>query len=187
MESRLIDGKVVLLGATAVGKTAMVNCVLGNAFDPEHDPTVGSQYATKKFVTEVGTVTLRIWDTAGQERYRTLAPMYYQGCQVAIVVFALTDPASFEAADAWVTELTKHIQNMPLLILVGNKTDEGNRVISADLACEYATGIGAVYFETSAKTGENIVALFETAAKSLAARAPVPSPAEPVRRERRCC
>lgn len=36
------------------------------------------------------TVKFEIWDTAGQERYHSLAPMYYRGAQVAIVVYDIT-------------------------------------------------------------------------------------------------
>jgi small GTP-binding protein len=156
-----LDGKVVLLGAASVGKTSIVNRAISDSFDYDHKPTVGAQYATKIVVTESGATTLRIWDTAGQERYRTLAPMYYQGCQVAIVVFSLTDLATLSDAESWVQELNEHFGDPPQIFLVGSKSDLVDlRAVDLDRAMNAATAFKATYFETSAKTGENIAELF---------------------------
>ena len=35
-------------------------------------------------------VKLQLWDTAGQERYHALAPLYYRGASVAVVVYDIT-------------------------------------------------------------------------------------------------
>lgn len=37
----------------------------------------------------------QIWDTAGQEKYDSLAPIYYKGSQVAIVVYDVTEARTF--------------------------------------------------------------------------------------------
>ena len=46
-------------------------------------------------------ITLQIWDTAGQERFRSMAPLYYRGAVAAILVFSITDEASFEKLKEW--------------------------------------------------------------------------------------
>ena len=33
---------------------------------------------------------VQLWDTAGQERYHALAPLYYRGASVAVVVYDIT-------------------------------------------------------------------------------------------------
>ena len=65
-------------------------------------------------------VKIEIWDTAGQEVvavqgfysashmhqvYKSLAPMYFRGSQAAVVVYDMTDAASFNRAKAWVKDL----------------------------------------------------------------------------------
>ena len=50
-------------------------------------------------------ITLQIWDTAGQERFRSMAPLYYRGAVAAILVFSITDEASFAKLQEWVREL----------------------------------------------------------------------------------
>jgi Ras-related protein Rab-5C len=156
-----VDGKVVFLGAASVGKTAIVNRAVSDTFDLEQPSTVGAHYSTKTVSTDTGTVVLRIWDTAGQERYRSLAPMYYQGSQVAIVVFSLVDASTLEAATKWANELKEHFETPPSVFLVGNKADlEEARQVDICDAIDQASKLHAEYMETSAKTGQNIQDLF---------------------------
>ncbi|EAY13865.1 small GTP-binding protein, putative [Trichomonas vaginalis G3] len=163
-----IEAKVVLLGATSVGKTCIVTRATSNFFDPEQVSTVGASFSAKTLQIDDTTVTLRIWDTAGQERFRALAPMYYQGSQAAIIVFSLDSTDSFEDANQWVDELGPHFDQMPLLYLVGNKADlVDNRTVKLEEAQERADKMGALYFETSAKTGQNIDELFASIAERI--------------------
>ena len=47
-----------------------------------------------------------IWDTAGSERYKALAPMYYRGAEVAIVVSVKSTCLKWlEGAKNWVRDL----------------------------------------------------------------------------------
>ena len=38
---------------------------------------------------------LMIWDTAGQEKFDALTKMYFNGADIAIVVYDVTDEISF--------------------------------------------------------------------------------------------
>ena len=38
---------------------------------------------------------LVIWDTAGQEKFDALTKMYFQGADVAIIVYDVTDEETF--------------------------------------------------------------------------------------------
>jgi len=40
-------------------------------------------------------VRLQLWDTAGQERFRSLIPSYIRDSSVAVIVYDITDRASF--------------------------------------------------------------------------------------------
>jgi small GTP-binding protein len=166
--SAIIEAKVVLLGATSVGKTCIVTRATSDFFDSEQVSTVGASFSAKTIETDDCRVTLRIWDTAGQERFRSLAPMYYQGSQCAIIVFSLDSADSFTEAAQWVEELNSHFDEMPILYLVGNKADlVDSRKVSVEEAQERADKIGAIYFETSAKTGQNIDELFVSIAEKI--------------------
>lgn len=46
-------------------------------------------------------MVLQIWDTAGQERFRALNKTFYKNSLGAMVLFDLTNRASFEKLDRW--------------------------------------------------------------------------------------
>ena len=166
--SQIHESKVVLLGAASVGKTCIVTREISDFYDPEQTPTVGASFSVKTITIGDITMNLRIWDTAGQERFRSLAPMYYQGSQAAIIVFSIIDSDSFEQAEYWINELKMHFTTPPALFLVGNKVDlADSRIISAEQAERKAKEINATYFETSAKNGQNVSELFECIADTL--------------------
>lgn len=69
-----ITKKVVLLGATAVGKTSIFNRIQSNEYIEENVTTMAAYFRPK--VIEVPEykckVKINLWDTAGQERFASL-------------------------------------------------------------------------------------------------------------------
>ncbi|KAJ6234768.1 ras-related protein rab-5c [Anaeramoeba flamelloides] len=132
--------KVVLLGDTGVGKSCLVLQFCYGKFEDNIDSTIGASYITKQINVSNQILKLQIWDTAGQERYQSLAPMYYRGSEIAIVIFDITSQDSFIKAKQWILEVAG--KEMPNLIIgmVGNKIDlEKERVVSSDMAEEYCS------------------------------------------------
>jgi small GTP-binding protein len=154
--------KLVLLGDTSVGKTCIVHRLVRDIFYEVQESTIGSAFTTKIIQTDKSIVKFEIWDTAGQERYRTLAPMYYRGARVAIVVYDITDKQTFENAKKWVNEI--QLRGLPdvIIALVGNKTDlESSRQISVTEVVDFINELNILWYETSAKTGIGINTIFE--------------------------
>ena len=59
-------------------------------------PTVGLEYKSKVVAFPDGTsLKVQIWDTAGQERFRTITQAYYRGAMGILLVYDVTDEASF--------------------------------------------------------------------------------------------
>ncbi|KAG0680828.1 GTP-binding protein of the rab/ypt [Pichia californica] len=88
--------------------------------------------------------------------------MYYRNAQAAIVVYDITQSQSLDKAKYWIKELQKQASSDILITLVGNKLDlNDDRQISKDYALDFANELGLLYFEVSAKTGENIHELFK--------------------------
>ncbi|KAH7864332.1 hypothetical protein Vadar_028403 [Vaccinium darrowii] len=137
--------RLVLLGDSGVGESCIVlRFVCGNSRS-FLSQTVALQDST--------IVKFEIWNSAGQERngplklvvylfllflianfiiidswdymtrYAALAPLYYRGVAVAVVVYDITSPESFTKAQYWVKELQKHGSPDIVMALVGNKAD----------------------------------------------------------------
>ncbi|OWM70218.1 hypothetical protein CDL15_Pgr026068 [Punica granatum] len=125
--------------------------------------TIGASFLSQTIALQDSTtVKFEIWDTAGQERYAALAPLYYRGASVAVVVYDITSPESFQKAQYWVKELQKHGSPDMVMALVGNKADLlENREVSDQDGMEYAEKNRMFFIETSAKTADNINQLFE--------------------------
>ena len=155
-----MNRKLVILGDSSVGKSCIVHRLLTNDFIEFHESTIGSSFATQAITVNGRTVNFEIWDTAGQERYRSLAPMYYRGAKVALVVYDVTNEQSFLGAKRWVSVLSK--QGLPelIIVLVGNKVDMEYRAVTHDEGNSFAIENGILFYETSAKTNANIQQMF---------------------------
>jgi len=131
-------------------------------------PTIGAAFLTQTVQLDDYIVKFEIWDTAGQERYRSLAPMYYRGAAAALVVYDITSQDSFNGAKTWIDELQRQGSADIVIGLAGNKMDlESKREVPKDEAKLYSQENGCIFFETSAKTGENINNIFNAIAQKL--------------------
>lgn len=131
-------------------------------------PTIGAAYSTKKLGIDGNQFLFEIWDTAGQERYEAITPLYYRSAEAALIVFDLTFEESFTKAKEWLKRLRKERPDpdMPI-VLVGNKCDREDRNVDDALVQEFVEENNLQYFETSAKTGENVEDMFSWVATSL--------------------
>ena len=117
---------------------------------------------------EERTVRLQLWDTAGQERFRSLIPSYIRDSSVAVVVYDITNRASFLNTSKWIEDVRNERGNDVIIVLVGNKTDlSERRQVSVEEGEDKSTKEGIMFIESSAKAGFNIKALFRKLASSL--------------------
>jgi len=149
--------KLTIVGDSTVGKSTLVARLSKNRFIPNLQNTVGGAFCTMTKEYDGKIYKFQMWDTAGQERYKSLVPMYMKDSKIVLIVFDITNPASFydvkecwfDFADSSVPEAHK--------ILIGSKLDlNGRRAISTEAAQEFADIYGLDYIECSAKTEANV-------------------------------
>jgi small GTP-binding protein len=149
--------KVILLGATGVGKTAIYNRILEDVFDADTLPTVTGQGRPIEHSEHGHTAKFMLWDTAGQEKYRSLSSIYFRDADAAVLVFALDSRESFQTLSTWV-DAFQHSRPEASMVVLGNKSD-----LVDSRAITYAEGEararelgGCPYVEASAKTSDGI-------------------------------
>merc|ERR1711976_450275 len=113
-------------------------------------------------------IRLQLWDTAGQERFGSIISSYIRNCDVAIVVYDITDLKSFERINKWINFVREERGDEAIIMLVGNKIDLNDaRKVSAEEGKKKANELNLSFVETSAKTGINVKHLFKKVALAL--------------------
>ncbi|KYQ88761.1 Rab GTPase [Tieghemostelium lacteum] len=166
----IIPIKLVMIGAANAGKTSLVVRLVKDSFQPESLPTVGAMFLNKFFQFDGYTIKLEIWDTAGQEKFHSLAPMYFRGSKICLIVFDLSEKDSFVKAKLWAKEFKSHSTEPAIMALIGNKCDLPRATDALEIE-EYIKGEGMYYFEASAKDNTNVNNIFQI----LADKVPPPS------------
>eukprot|EP00195_Chlamydomonas_chlamydogama_P011414 CAMPEP_0202901966 /NCGR_PEP_ID=MMETSP1392-20130828/15605_1 /ASSEMBLY_ACC=CAM_ASM_000868 /TAXON_ID=225041 /ORGANISM="Chlamydomonas chlamydogama, Strain SAG 11-48b" /LENGTH=163 /DNA_ID=CAMNT_0049588635 /DNA_START=389 /DNA_END=880 /DNA_ORIENTATION=- len=123
----------------------------------------------KKIMIEDKWVKLQIWDTAGQERFRTITSAYYRGAMGILLVYDVTDEASFNNIRNWMRNIEQHASDKVNKILVGNKSDmaEEKRAVPYSKAKAFADEYKLHFFETSAKENHNVDEVFYAISKDV--------------------
>lgn len=114
-------------------------------------------------------VKLQIWDTAGQERFRTITTAYYRGAMGILLVYDVSDDASFHNVRNWMRQIDQNATENVTRILIGNKCDVGasDRKVSMEQGKKLAAEFGIKFFETSAKTNVGVDEAFSSVAATI--------------------
>lgn len=142
--------KMVILGNYATGKTALIQRIVSDKWDPYTEATIGCAFYSMNRVSSHGVpLQYQIWDTAGQERYRSMVGLYYKQADVILLCVDVSDTKSFEDAENWLQLIRQ--ERTPadsLFYLVATKTDLERRVSTNQLQ-EFALQYEMTLHETS--------------------------------------
>jgi len=161
--------KTIIVGPPNVGKSSIVRRYQSDEFRETHTATIGADLSAATFEFPEGRVVLTIADIGGQETFAGLRNQFYQGAHHLIMVYDITDRASFERITDLYEALTEKIciQREEFLggSLVANKSDMKDEAqVTTQEGQLLADLLTLKFFETSAKTGENVSELFHYAA-----------------------
>ena len=154
--------KILTIGESGVGKTCILRRFVENKFLKNHLATIGIDFKTKTLTINNQEIKLKIWDTAGQERFRNITTQYYKGADGIVLVYDVTDDASYEKIRDWMDQILSNTQKDDIgLVLLGNKCDMEPRSVTEEQGNKLAEELKISYFETSALTGQGIKEAFE--------------------------
>lgn len=165
--------KVVVLGTSGCGKTALIKRFLGKPYPMLHEPTLediyDGHYSLKSFQT---TVLLRIYDTDGSYRFPAMRHLAITQGQAFIVMYELNSQESFEKAKETLNEVIRIKGKDIPLYLVGNKCDKpsSEQVVSTEAAFEVSKEKNCCFAVTSAYQGVNTEKIFREIASQMAER-----------------
>ena len=163
--------KIVVVGASAVGKSSIVERLVSGTFTDNLTSTCGADYFHYQTTINEKKVKLQIWDTAGQERYRSISKSYFRNAVGALLVYDITNEDSFTELVDWLNDLQSLCSPNAYILLIGNKSDlEKNRKVSTEQVDQFAQRHALESILTSAQSGDNIEFAFEKLASELLVR-----------------
>ena len=157
-----ITFKILTIGESGVGKTCVLRRFVEDKFLKNHLATIGIDFKTKTLNINNQEIKLKIWDTAGQERFRNITTQYYKGADGIVLVYDVTDEASYDKIRDWREQILSNTQQEDIgLVLLGNKCDMEPRNVTEEMGKKMAEELKVSYFETSALTGQGIKEAFD--------------------------
>lgn len=171
MSDNLKSIKLLIIGDSTAGKTCLLQRFIENKFNTSFIATIGIDFRSKMMLHNNIKRKVTIWDTAGQERFRNITRAYYRGSMGMLLVYDITNRASFENMNRWIREIKSNTSDNVEIIIIGNKNDlETERKVNFNEGQQFADSYNLNFYETSAKTGENVEKAFEKLVSTISAK-----------------
>ena len=158
----MIQKKICMVGAFAVGKTSLVTRFVQSIFSDRYLTTVGVKIDKKPVKLGDTDVNLVLWDIAGEDDLTRMRMSYLRGASGYLLVVDGTRPGTLNTA----INLQKKVDEfsgtgIPFVLLL-NKTDLTDGWGLADETIEALSERNWTVMKTSAKTGEGVEDAFLT-------------------------
>jgi small GTP-binding protein len=162
----MIQKKVCLLGAFAVGKTSLVQRFVKSLFSDRYLTTVGVKIDKKTVFVDGSEVTLILWDLAGEDEFQTVQLSYLRGAAGYLLVVDGTRKSTIDTAELIRQRVTDEVGELPFVMVV-NKVDLKADWEVDDDTIDDLTARGAATVRASAKTGEGVEEAFSLLARKV--------------------
>ena len=162
----MIQKKVCLLGAFAVGKTSLVSRFVKSIYSDQYLTTVGVKVDKKTVQLGDQQVNLIVWDLAGEDEFQKVRMDYLRGAAGYLLVADGTRRSTLETARMLEQRVAKDIGPLPFVFLI-NKADLAGEWEIDDQAIEECRNRGWSVLKASAKTGEGVEEAFKLLAQKV--------------------
>ena len=151
--------KVIFIGDSDTGKSSLSQRIAHDSFNPTYIETIGVDFFIKYIKISGKIIKLQMWDTAGADRFRSITKSYYRGSNIICLVYDVTNLNSFKNIKNWMKDIEDFKKEKVYIVLVGNKCDSLDRVITEEEGINLAKEYKIDFLETSAKNDKNIFEL----------------------------
>uniref|UniRef100_A0A671QQI4 Rho-related GTP-binding protein RhoN-like n=1 Tax=Sinocyclocheilus anshuiensis TaxID=1608454 RepID=A0A671QQI4_9TELE len=122
MEGQCSRCKIVVVGDTQCGKTALLHVFAKDSYPENYVPTVFENY-TASFEIDKHRIELNMWDTSGSSYYDNVRPLAYPDCDAVLICFDISRPETLDSIPKkWQVEAQEYCPSAKL-VLVGCKLD----------------------------------------------------------------
>ena len=118
----MIQKKVCMIGAFAVGKTSLVSQFVRGIYSEKYLTTIGVKIDKASIEADGHTTNLVLWDIHGEDEFQNVRMSYLRGAAGYLLVVDGTRRASLEVAFNLRSKVVENIGHLPF-VLVLNKSD----------------------------------------------------------------
>ena len=162
----MIQKKICMLGAFAVGKTSLVQRFVEGIFSEKYHTTVGVKIDKKSVKVDKQEITLILWDLHGEDEFQKIRASYLRGSAGYLLVMDGTRCQTLEVGGSLHKMARETLGEVPYVVLV-NKSDLASEWEIGKEELDKTFCEDKILLNTSAKTGEGVEHAFLTLAQSL--------------------
>src|SRR5215468_9232992 len=118
----MIQKKICMVGAFAVGKTSLVARFVESIFSEKYHTTVGVKISRKVLQISDQEWHLILWDLAGEDEFLQIRTSYLRGSSGYLLIVDGTRCATFDAALSIQQRVAEAVGNVPFVVMF-NKAD----------------------------------------------------------------
>lgn len=162
----MIQKKICMLGAFAVGKTSLVSQYVSSLFSDKYLSTVGVKVDKKIVTIDTQPVTLVLWDIYGDDGFQTVQKSYLRGASGYLLVVDGTRYETF-AAVRDLQQMAASVVGKAPFVLALNKADLAAEWKIDEKSLLRVADEGWKIVRTSAKTGQGVQEAFEMLTRAM--------------------
>jgi len=162
----MIQKKICLLGAFAVGKTSLVARFVKSLYSDQYITTVGVKVDKKTVNVDGQEINLIVWDLAGEDEFQKVRMSYLSGASGYLLVADGTRRNTLETARMLRQRVSENVGAIPFIFII-NKADLTSEWEIDDQAIAECEGQGWTVIRASAKTGEGVEEAFAKLAEKI--------------------
>lgn len=165
----MIQRKICLLGAYAVGKTSLVRRFVHSVFSDKYQTTIGVKIDHKEAQVDGKTLNLVLWDLAGEDKFHSVETSYLKGSAGYLLVADGCRPDTLDQARMLDERARATVGDVPRILAI-NKADLADEWTIDAAQLSYFEDHGILIHHTSAKSGDRVEQAFQELAKTMLER-----------------